>query len=225
VLGLMVGSAGQSGASITLTTPAGLTPGEQFRFVFVTDGTTKASSPTIGDYDSFVQGQAGGATYNGTTVSWLAIGSTSVNAIDHIGSAPVTGVFLVDGTLVTTSTTTTGLWSGTLNNAIDEDISANASLFTVALTGTNADGTNTGAMRWGGQSNNVTIGNIFSTTPSWTNSGFTKRSNEFPLYAISQVLTVVPEPSTLGVGALGAVAFIAYGLVRKRREQRRQAAA
>jgi hypothetical protein len=35
----------------------------------------------------------------------------------------------------------------------------------------------------------------------------------------------VPEPSTLGVGALGAVAFIAYGWLRHRREQRRQAAA
>jgi hypothetical protein len=38
-------------------------------------------------------------------------------------------------------------------------------------------------------------------------------------------VTVVPEPSTLGSGALAAVAFLAYGWSRHRREQRRQAAA
>jgi hypothetical protein len=42
---------------------------------------------------------------------------------------------------------------------------------------------------------------------------------------VVQVGSVVPEPSTLGVGALGAVAFIAYVRSRHRRDQRRQAAA
>ena len=54
---------------------------------------------------------------------------------------------------------------------------------------------------------------------------------QLPLYGISQVLTVpgtttvVAEPSTLVLGAIGAVAFVAYGWSRHRREQRRQAAA
>jgi hypothetical protein len=37
--------------------------------------------------------------------------------------------------------------------------------------------------------------------------------------------TPVPEPSTAGVAALGAVTFTAYGWPRRRRDQRRQAAA
>ena len=110
-----------------LTTPAGLMPGDQFRFVFVTAGTRDATSSNITDYDNFVQSQAGGATYNGVVVNWLAIGSTeTVNAIDHVGVAAAP-VYLVDGTEVTTNTGTTGLWSGNLIHAIDEDIDANTS--------------------------------------------------------------------------------------------------
>ena len=94
-----------------LQTPAGLTFGDQFRFVFVTDGDTTATSTNISDYDNFVQSQAGGATYNGVVVNWLAIGSTeSVNAIDHIEQTS-TPVYLANGTLVTNSTTAAGLWS------------------------------------------------------------------------------------------------------------------
>ena len=93
-------------ADIELTTPAGLNPGDQFRFVFVTDVGAEATSFNISDYDAYVQYQAGGATYNGTTVTWQAIASTSaVNAIDHI-SQTNNPVYLSDGTLVTTSTTT-----------------------------------------------------------------------------------------------------------------------
>ena len=82
------GGGGAEAGGIALNTPAGLNPGDSFRFVFVTDGSTTAQSSNISDYDNFVQTQAGGATYNGAVVNWLAIGSTgTVNAIDHIGQA------------------------------------------------------------------------------------------------------------------------------------------
>jgi hypothetical protein len=42
---------------------------------------------------------------------------------------------------------------------------------------------------------------------------------------VSGSLSAVPEPSTAIVAAFGAVAFMAYGWSRHRREQRRQAAA
>jgi hypothetical protein len=45
---------------LILQTPAGLNPGDQFRFVFVTDGTTNATSSAISSYDAFVTAQAGG---------------------------------------------------------------------------------------------------------------------------------------------------------------------
>jgi hypothetical protein len=111
VLWLGSGLGGWVEAGITLQTPAGLNSGDQFRFVFVTDGTRNATSMNIADYDNFVNAEAGGATYNGVLVNWLAIGSTdSVDAIDHVGQANAP-VFLPDGTLVTVSTTSSGLWS------------------------------------------------------------------------------------------------------------------
>ncbi len=58
-------------------------------------------------------------------VNWLAIGSTdSVDAIDHVGQATAP-VYLSDGTLVTTSTTPAGLWSGALVHAINLDLAGN----------------------------------------------------------------------------------------------------
>jgi hypothetical protein len=75
---------GAEAGGIALSTLAGLSPGESFRFVFLTDGTTNANSPNIADYNSFVNAQSGGATYNGSVVSWVAIASTlTVNAIDN----------------------------------------------------------------------------------------------------------------------------------------------
>jgi len=90
VIGLVSGLFGTAHADITLITPAGLTPGETFRFAFVTNGTFSATSSSISTYDSDVTSDVnlqGGATYNGITVSWQAIGSTpQLNAIDHLGT-------------------------------------------------------------------------------------------------------------------------------------------
>ena len=72
------------------------------------------NSSNIADYNNFVNAQAGGATFDGSVVAWNAIGSTSsVNAIDNIGQSAAP-VYLADGTLITSSTTSTGLWSGSL---------------------------------------------------------------------------------------------------------------
>jgi len=140
-VGLVLGGRAEAGG-ISLLTPAGLSPGDSFRFVFVTDGGTNAYSDQISYYNQFVNDQAAGATYNNTVVSWVAIASTaSVNAIDNVGQDPIHGVYLADGTLVTSSTTTSGMWSGSLNNPIDRDLSNNSVGNSAAWTGTNTDGT------------------------------------------------------------------------------------
>jgi hypothetical protein len=223
-------------ADITLNTPAGLHPGDQFRIVFVTDGTTNARSPGIGTYDQVVNNDvsnAGGVFYNGQSVTnWLAIGSTSaVNAIDHIGSNANTPVYDVADNLVSQSTTssTGGLWSGSLQAPIQLDLSGTR-INAVVWTGTRADGTtrNFQALGFGDLAiTGVTTG----TDSSWTNASIDNLNNSHVLYGISPILTVpasstvVPEPSTAIVSALGAVAFLAYGWSRHRRAQQRQAAA
>ena len=81
-----LGAGGQAGAGAILQTPSGLSPGKHFRFAIVTDGGTTATSSNIADYNSFVNTQAGGATYNSSVVTWFAIASTAgVNAIDNVG--------------------------------------------------------------------------------------------------------------------------------------------
>jgi hypothetical protein len=204
-------------ADITLSTPAGLTPGEHFRFAFVTDGTTTATSSNIVNYDNFVNTQAGGATYNGVIINWLAIGSTAtVNARVHIGisSDPV---FLVDGTKVANTTDSTGLWSASghqLLHRLNEDLTGHT-LSTNPWTGTTQGGTINGGNVLGGFFS--VYGSTTQTNNYWVVGGAGQTTNQLPLYAISTELTVpqaVPEPSTAVVAVLGAVTFLAYSWSR-----------
>jgi hypothetical protein len=213
---------GRAEAGFELPTPAGLNTGDQFRFVFVTDGVRDATSTSIADYDNFVNAQAGGATYKGVVVDWLAIGSTdSVDAIDHVGqtNAPV---FLSDGTLVTTSTTDAGLWSRTLVHAINLDLAGNpVPPFTFVWTGTNPFGT-----AFGGPLGSATpqTGSPFDTLDSWVASGRSPAGDLRPFYGISSVLTVpqsVPEPSALALLGTALSVGLAFGLVRHRLDPQR----
>ena len=221
------GVGGPAKADISLSTPAGLSAGDSFRFVFVTDGTTDATSTDINSYNSFVNVQAAGATYNGSVVSWDAIASTpTVNAIDNVGQSPISGVYLTDGTLVTPTTTASGLWSGTILHTIDETLTGGPPE-TVVWTGTNADGVATPGFELGGAQGFAIIGGT-----SFTNAGWAAEDGQFvtaqlPMYGISQVLVVpaavaVPEPSTLLTAGSGIIAGIAFGWSRRRREERRR---
>ncbi len=229
---LGIATSGQAG--LILQTPEGLTPGETFRFVFVTDDTTNAESTNISTYDAFVQADAGGATYNGVEVAWQAIGSTSsVSAIDHIGTNPgLTGVYLPSGTLVTTSDGTSGLWSGNLINPIDQTPSGEVLLnMGPVWTGTAINGTPT-ADPLGSTSPPypelaaTTYGLNDQSGASWID--YLSYPNNAPtgLYAISEVLTVpaasVPEPSTAILAGIGSAILLGVAAVRTRKERRRQ---
>jgi hypothetical protein len=215
------GVGGSCEAGPTLPTPAGLNPGDTFRFVFVTPGITNATSSDIADYNAFVNAQAGGAMYNGSTVSWDAIASTAtVNAIDNVGQTN-TPVYLANGTLVTPNTTATGLWSGTLLSPIDQALFG-PNDFGPVWTGTKPDGTSDGPLG----DVVATLGNTSSTDGTWVQAGFQFTDDFFvPLYGISQVLTVsasVPEPSTLLIAGTAISVVAAVGRSRQRRGQRWQ---
>ena len=211
------GFMGQAEAGIILQTPAGLNPGDQFRFVFVTDGIRDATSTNIADYDSFVNSQAGGATYNGVVVSWLAIASTdSVDAIDHVGQATAP-VYLSDGTLVTTDTTPSGLWSGALVHQINLDLAANL-VQTFVWTGTNPTGTGFGGPL--GSPPTPQVGSTTDTNGAWVSSGRSQIGDARNFYGISSVLTVaqaVPEPSTLTMLGIALSVGLAVDWAHRRR--------
>ena len=211
-----------------LQTPGGLQPGDQFRFVFLTDGTTNATSPNISTYDTFVTAQAGGATYNGVTITWQAIGSTATdNAVNHIGSSTA-GVYLASGAEVAASTTsgTNGLWSGTLLHAIDQDLTG-STFSELVWTGTakSAPFGHTSVFPLGDSVDALAKpADSGATDANWIANTIFGSDYTVPnaMYGISQVLTVptptdpVPEPSSFAMLGLGGIG-VAFYVHRRRR--------
>jgi hypothetical protein len=226
------GGGGAEAGGIALSTPTGLTPGDTFRFVFVTDGTTEATSSSIGYYNNFVSTDAtneaggGGVTYNGVTLTWSAIVSTpSVDAITNVG---VTGasLYLASGTPIATSDGMSGLWSGSLINPIDQDLNGNVNGSSAVWTGTLPSGSGNPGLQLGSP-NGATVGSTTHPNSFWVDvfNSF-PIDTEAPLYGISQVLTVqgssVPEPSALLLAVTAIGAGCACDCSRRRRNQRRQ---
>ena len=227
---------------IVITTPTGLQGGDQFRIIFVTPGTTDAKSSDISTYDTFVNQQAGLVTYNGQAVHFSAIGSTdSIGAKAHIG---VTGaaVYMANGQQVATSDGSSGLWSG---NAPLHDPSQdlNGNVYTGSIwTGTSGIGTEyyttvpgIGDVTWGlgtdvtgvidggtDFSHRIEIGalNSNATPYDWVSRGFGEglqlRDTQLQMYGISDVLTVVPEPSSFLISGLG---ILMIGLAQRNRKR------
>jgi hypothetical protein len=210
---------------IALKTPGGLNPGQSFRFVFVTDRATTATSGKLGDYDSFVQEEADGAMYNNAVVKWLAIGSSATeDAIDHIVPTD-TPVYLVDGTMVTTSTKDNGLWSGKLKHEIDEFIDGHTPTTAPigVWTGTDSEGKHGRGGTLGLKF--VQNGLLTSTTESWVEADATRSTTKFRVYGISVPETVPrpdPEPSTMLLMVTGGVMVVAYDWTRRHRDRRQR---
>jgi hypothetical protein len=214
-------------AGITINTPAGLVPGDTFRIAFVTDSTTTATSTNIADYNAFVIADAtaeaggGSVTYNGTALTFSAIASTpSESAFTNIGQtgAPV---YLTNGTEVAASDTASagGLWSGTsrIPQNLSTDLSGFPAVNSQVWTGTNSDGSIFFEYGLGSSPFGSAYGLSNSDSSNWAVYGYAANSSLFPLYGISQSLTVVPEPASivLCLSAAGCAAVCAY--VRRRR--------
>jgi hypothetical protein len=230
---LWIGSAGVGPAKaggLVLSTPTGLTPGEAFRFVFVTDGTTTATSTSISTYNTFVNNdasnQAGGGlvTYDGVTLTWSAIASTaSTSAITNVGETGAPLYMAANGgTLVTSSDTSSGLWSGSLINSINQDLNGNVNTVGSVWTGTLPSGAGNPGNQLG--TSDPTNGSTLHANAFWVDNFNLSASNDFFLFGVSQVLVAasVPEPSTLVMAATALGAGCVFGWPRRRRSSRRQ---
>lgn len=132
----------------------GLAPGTTFQLVFVTFGTTDATSTNIADYDAFVNSQyVNQITYNGSPLSWQAIGLTQ-------GSSPVSDnsrysstanahvIYNLNGQQVSTTTNGSAFWQtngynqhvNPINYTVTSGGSLSASAYTYAWTGFDWDG-------------------------------------------------------------------------------------
>jgi hypothetical protein len=216
----------ESRADLALATPSGLSPGDQFRFVFLTVATTQATSGDINYYNTFVTNdainQAGGignsVVYGSAVLTWTAIASTNdIAAITNIGSFDVP-VYLGSGTLITPSDTATGLWSGSLLSPINEFLTDPFFFDTAVWTGTLPNGSNAGSFTLGSGSGFGSLPGFSNKSNSeWVATGATPSTFSNNMYGISQVLTAVPEPSTCA-SLLAGLACGGY-LVRRRRKR------
>ena len=244
VQGSWQGSA--SADSIAIATPTTLNTGDQFRIIFVTPTaiTTDGTSSDINHYNNIVNSYASGFTYNGQALTATAIASVNggVNAITNVGVDNV-GVYRADGKEVSASDNgTTGLFSanGLINQPV-QDLSGTSYVTGFVWTGTSGLGTeyntstNVGSVNWGlggpsasgvidggvDYTDHVEVGNLASTSGyTWLclgyGTGLQLKTQSFQIYGISDVLTVVPEPSTLLISGLG---ILMIGLVQKKRKR------
>ena len=194
---------------------AGLSPGAQYRVVFITQSTRDAFSTMIDDYDAHVIVAAVTGSVTGPlALSWQAIASTPVFAArDHLGASPSpdpVSIFRTDGALVASSYA--DLWDGSINTAINLSESAGF-VGSFVWTGTNLDGTTAAGGALGEP--NVMTGNTESSSFAWV-AMFTT-ANSFgasrPLYAMSQLVTIpavgaAPEPLTLALMGTGLVMLV-----------------
>lgn len=208
---------------LTLSTPGGLSNGDTFRFLFVTGATTQATSSDIATYDAFVQGEAAGATYNGVTVTWKAIGSTAtVDARDNVGGFGTSvRVYLPGGTLVANDLTTNagGLWSAALFTAPNQLIDGTTSTGNT-WTGSDPFGVASSLPLGAGAGSSTWADRSFSNN-GWLMINPFASTNSYGMYGLSAELTVsaVPEIDPAGMAGVLALVTGALGIAERRRSK------
>ena len=202
--------------------PTGLVAGDSFQLVFITtdaiqrdllDGSDNGSDDSvIADWNVWVNAQADSnahatAQSDIAAINWSAIVSTKdVAAKDN--AVVSEAVYRIDGVQVATGNT--DMWDGNIANTITVDEDGNASTRSWAWSG-GPSYSGSGAI--GGQSvgngtDNATRGQATATTSHWHGHGghMSRGPNSSEaVYALSEVITVTPEPSSLALMGLGGL--------------------
>jgi hypothetical protein len=199
-----------------ITVPAGLTPGEQYRLIFVTDDSYTATSSDIADYNFDVNTEADSvAALAALSTTWLDIGSTAtVNAIDNIGIDAGVPIYDLNGDLIASDagTGSGGLFSGgELMDGLGYDETGTLIPGSVSVwTGTYINGTPDDHNPLG-TAGTVTAGSTGTTSGFWIAHHEQDPSTENRLYAISETLTVpTPEPGSVALISLAGAALMLF---------------
>ncbi len=225
--------AGQAQAGIvqpTGTNPAtgqAWAPGDEYRLAFVGSVHHDALWTDIADYNAFIQGLADAAGLSDAT--WNIIGSTSlVDARDNTSTNPNTDgvgepILLMDGSTIVANNYA-DLWDGEIAHIINQtETGGPPTSHLWAFTGTYLDGTVCDPALYptaghGLDASGEVAQGFGGDTTQWIWRQWTSdpAATVLPMYGMSEKLTVVPEPSTFVLAALGLFGLV--GFVRRRRK-------
>lgn len=175
----------------------------------MTAGTTEAASTNISTYNAFALAQADTApALVALNTSWMALGSTdTTSAISNAGTSG-TGVpiYALNGNLIAANYS--ALWGGGIDNPIQTTQNDTTST-TFPWTGSTAGGASrTPYVALGDGSSE--LGSTIQTDYWWIEDGDDIDTDARPMYALSGVLTVTPEPGSAALLALGAGVLLGW---------------
>ena len=181
--------------------PTGIDIGDSFRLLFVTSGVSSAVSSNIVDYNTFVQDQANAATGNGAPIATFSgefralISTPDVDARDNTATTvktspdPDAPIYWLNGAQVASNYADfyDGFWDFNANSNVARNQNGDTFTNSNVWTGSN----NNGTKEAGNAAGNPTVRAGF-----YGNAGFVIRgptiirTQPFPLYALSPILTV-----------------------------------
>lgn len=196
--------------AVPITQPTGLNQGDEYRLVFVSSTTRDATSSNIADYNAFVTAAANSSPELlalGTT--WTAIGSTiAVDARDNTSTNTTIefGVPMYNLGDALLASSNADLWDGNLDVPIEFNEFGAVQPGLGVWTGTNLDGLRHDT-NYLGSAGSAQVGFPSVTDGGWLALGSSLVGTSKNVYAISDVLVAVPEPSTAALLTLGLVAL------------------
>lgn len=194
--------------------PAGLSPGDTYQVAFVTDSVTDAVSTSLSTYDAFVESEAvepGAITVN-WGIGWSPIVATFEEPYAILNAGIAAPVYLLDGDLLANDSA--DFWDGELGAPFGVDQYGKTVTEEWVWSGFDSTGGRLVACETNPLHQCAQVSINF-----WGSVRFAPTTDVARVFAVSEVLTVVPEPTTIStclmLTGLGAIS----GFSRRKRDR------